>query len=144
MARKRTLNRKELRTDFDEAEAKPEGEEDAEETEEEEEDAEEEEEADLDVEVDDEGGDEEEAPKPKKVKKKAAAPKRTRAPKVVRMKAVWVIYDNSSKEIERFAYNQRAEADAFLEQKNTDKKGAYYLQMLKIALEEKEKEKKEK
>jgi hypothetical protein len=141
MARKRTMNRKELRTDYDEAEAKPEDEE-AEEAEEEEEEAEEEEEPDA--EVDEDAGDEEEAPKPKKPKKKAAAPKRTRTPKVVAMKAVWVVFDNSSKQIETFPYNEHTEALAFVEQKNTDKKGAVYLQMVKVPLEEKkEKEEKE-
>jgi hypothetical protein len=141
MARKRTMNRKELRTDFDEAEAKPEDDE-AEETEEEEEEAEDEEEPDA--EVDEEAGDEEEAPKPKKVKKKAPAVKRTRTPKVVAMKAVWVVFDNSSKQIETFPYSQHADALALVEQRNTDKKGAYYVQMVKIPLEEKkEKEEKE-
>jgi hypothetical protein len=140
MARKRTLNRKELRTDFDEAEAKPEDD-DAEETEDEDEEADEEEDAEAEAEPDDEGGDDEEAPKPvKKPKKKAAAPKRTRTPKVVAMKAIWVVYDNSSKELETFPYSQRAEAQTFLEQKNVDKKGACYLQLKKIPLEEKKEE----
>ena len=150
MARKRTMNRKELRTDFDEAEAKPEDAEEAEDAddEDEEEGDEEESEAEGDADPDDEGGDEEEAPKPvKKPKKKAVAPKRTRTPKVVKMKAVWIVYDNSSKLIETFPFNQRTEADAFVEQKNTDKKG-FYLQLVKVPLEEKEtkepKEKKEK
>jgi hypothetical protein len=143
MARKRTMNRKELRTDFDEAEAKPEDAEEAEEAEEEEEDAEEEEEAEGEAEED--AGDEEEAPpKPKKPKKKPAAPKRTRTPKVVAMKAVWVVFDNSSKQIETFPYSQHTQALALVETKNTDKKGAYYVQMVKIPLEEKkEKEEKE-
>jgi len=141
MARKRTINRKELRTDFDEAENKPE-EEEADEAEDEDEDADEDEEADADVESDGESDDVEEAPKPKKPKKKPAAPKRTRTPKVVAMKAIWVVFDNSSKEIETFPYNKRSDAEAFLEQKNTDKKGAFYLQMRKIPLEEKKEEEK--
>ena len=105
---------------------------------EEDEEGEEGEEAEADAEVEDEAGDEE-APKPaKKVKKKApAAPKRTRVAKVVRMKAVWVVYDNSSKQIETFPFSQRSDAEALVEQKNTDKKGACYLQMVKVPFEEK-------
>jgi hypothetical protein len=144
MARKRTLNRMDYRGDFDgeEGEAKPAEEEETDEEEE----GEEEEEAEAEgAEPDEEPSDEEEAPKPvKKPKKKAAAPKRVRTPKVVRKKAVWVIYDNSSKEVETYEYSQRAEAEALVLQKNTDKKGACYLQLVKVPLEEKEKEEEKK
>lgn len=138
MARKRTLNRMEFRGDFDGEETEAaKGEE--EETEEEDE-AEDEEEGDaeVDAEADEEPSDEEEAPKPvKKPKKKApAAPKRTRAPKVVRMKAVWIVFDNSSKQIETFPFNQRKEAEALMEEKNTDKKG-FYVQLIKVPFDEK-------
>jgi hypothetical protein len=139
MPRKRTLNRKDYIGDFEEEETKKETEEAEDEGDAEEKD--EDEEAEGDAESDEEGGDDEEAPKKpaKKPKKKKAATttKRTRAPKVVRMKAVWVVYDNASKQIETFPFNQRAEADAFLEQKNTDKKGAFYLQLVKVPFEEK-------
>jgi hypothetical protein len=141
MARKRTLNRKDFIGDFDE-EAEGKKAED-EEGDEEEADEEEADEAEAEEEAaDDEGGggdDDEEAPKPKKPKKKKApaAPRKARAPKVVRMKAVWIVYDNGSKQIETFPYSQQAEAQAFLEQKNTDKKGAYYLQLVKVPFDEK-------
>lgn len=137
MARKRTLNRKDFIGDYEEENETKKDDEEGEDEEETDE-AEEEEGEEVDAEADEEAGDEEEAPKPKKVKKKAATTtKRTRTPKVVRMKAVWVIYDNASKEIETFPYSQRAEAEAFLEQKNTDKKGAYYLQLKKVPFDEK-------
>jgi hypothetical protein len=134
MARKRTLNRMDYRGDFEEGEGEAKVAADEEETEEEE--GEEDEEAEVEGEVDaeEEAADEEEAPKPvKKPKKKAAAaPKRTRAPKVVRTKAVWVVFDNSSRQIETFPFSQKADAEALIEQKNTDKKGAFYLQLLKV------------
>jgi cobalamin biosynthesis protein CobT len=140
MARKRTLNRKDFIGDFDE-EAEGKKAEDEEEGDEEEADEEEAEEAEAEEEPGDDegGGDDEEAPKPKKPKKKKApaAPRKARAPKVVRMKAVWIVYDNGSKQIETFPYSQQAEAQAFLEQKNTDKKGACFLQLVKVPFDEK-------
>lgn len=137
MPRKRTLNRMDYRGDFDE-EGEPKAAEEEEKDEDEEGDEEEDESAEADAEEEPSDGDDEEAPKPvKKVKKKApAAPKRTRAPKVVRMKAVWVVYDNSSKQIETFPFNLKADAEALLEQKNTDKKG-FYLQLVKVPYDEK-------
>jgi hypothetical protein len=126
-----------FRGDFEGEEGETKNEE--EETDEEDEgDEEEEADADADAEGDEEPSDDEEAPKPaKKPKKKAAAaPKRTRAPKVVRMKAVWVIYDNSSKQIETFAFNQRGDAEKYVEEKNTDKKG-FYIQLVKVPFDEK-------
>src|SRR5262245_26161445 len=137
MARKRTIDRGGQRAEFDEDEEK---------VEEEEQDEEEESDEDEDAEAedDDEAGDDEEEEKPKPVKKppkkKPAAPKRTRAAKVVRLRAIWVVFDNASKQIETFPYNQKSDAERFVVEKNTDKKG-YYLQMVKVPLEEKEKEK---
>jgi putative cell wall-binding protein len=135
MARKRTIDRVGQRAEFDEGQAKDEDEEKEEEAEDEEEEGDEEEAA---------GDDDEDAPpKPKKkkapAKKKPAAPKRSRAPKVVRLKAQWVIFDNGSKQVESFDYNQKHEAEQFLAQKNTEKKGGFYLQMVKVPFEEKEK-----
>ena len=92
---------------------------------------------------DDDGGDDddEDAPKKKKKKpkpKKAPAPKRARSTKkVVRQKAVWVIFDNSSKQIETFPFNQRNAAEKLLVEKQEDPKKGYYLQMVKVPLEEK-------
>jgi hypothetical protein len=120
--RKRTINRKEQRADYEEETEKAE----EEETEDEEE----------------EGGDEDDEDAPKKKKKakpkKAPAPKRTRSTKkVVRQKAVWVIFDNSSKQIETFPFNQRNAAEKLLAEKSEDTKKGYYLQMIKVPMDEK-------
>lgn len=144
MPRKRTVNRMDNRGDYEEEGGEPKAE--AEEKDEDEEEGDDEEDAEADAEAEpdadaEEGGDDDEdAPKKvKKPKKKAAAaPKRTRAPKVVRMKAVWVVLDNSSKLLETFEFSQKAEAEAYLEQKNIDKKGTCYLQMHKVPWEDKE------
>jgi cobalamin biosynthesis protein CobT len=148
--RRRTINRKEQRTDYEEEAPEKAEEEEAEDEEEEGEDEEEGEEEEAEAEAEEEGGEEEEAagdeddedaPKAKKKKpkpKKAPAPKRARSTKkVVRQKAVWVIYDNSSKQIETFPFNQRAAAEKLLAEKAEDPKKGYYLQMVKVPLEEK-------
>jgi hypothetical protein len=141
MARKRTLNRMDYRGDAEEEGGEPKAAAEDEEIEDDE-DAEDEEDAegDGDSEEGSGGDDDDEAPKPaKKSKKKAAttAPKRTRAPKVVRMKAVWVVYDNSSKQMETFPFNQKAEAETYMEQKNVDRKGACYIQLVKVPYDDK-------
>jgi len=88
--------------------------------------------------------DDEDAPKKKKKKKKVVKPKKVVAPKrsrstkkVVRKKAVWVIFDNSSKQIETFPYSERTAAEKLLAEKAEDAKKGYYLQMIKVDLEEK-------
>ncbi|VTS01444.1 hypothetical protein [Tuwongella immobilis] len=84
-----------------------------------------------------ESEDGEERAKPKKVvKKKAAAPKKSRTPKVVRMRAVWIVFSSDSKPIQTFPYNQKADAEALVEEKNKDKKGGCYLQRGKEPIEE--------
>lgn len=102
--------------------------------------AEEEEEAE---EADDEGGDDDDE-KPKKAKakpKKAKAPakpkapsKRTRTPKEVRMKAVWVVFDNAGKRVDTFPFPQKADAQELLAKKLEEKK-TFYLQLVKEAME---------
>ena len=149
--RKRTINRKEQRVDPEEETEKAEEEETDDEDEEGDEDEEAEEGAEGEAEAeadDDDGGDgdddDEDGPKKKKKKKvkvkKVAAPKKRATKKLPRQKAIWVVYDNSSKELDRFPYNEKAEAEKFLATKSVDKKGLY-LQMIKVNLEEKEKEK---
>ena len=90
------------------------------------------------------GDDDEEAPKPKKakVKKKAepkpkkAPAKRVRAVKEVRMKALWVVFDNGGKRVKEFPYPNKAGAEALLAEKmGEEKKGTYYLQLVKEPLE---------
>ncbi len=147
MAR-RILNRKEMRADYDAAERRKEDEE-ADETEEEVEDEEEDEAEDEaedegeDEEGDEEGdeGDEDEAPKKKK-KKKVAAPKakakpRSRAAKVVRMKVIWGVYDNSNRRVAVYEYPRRAEADAHAKKLTEDKKSTHFVQPEKVPMEEK-------
>lgn len=106
-----------------------------------EEEAEEEESSD-----DDSSDDEDGEAKPKKAKakpkakaapkpKKPAAPRKPRAVKEVRMKAVWVVFDNSSKRIDTFPFNQKSAAEELLAKKNEEKKGHFYLQMVKEQLE---------
>jgi hypothetical protein len=97
----------------------------------------EEEEADSDAgdaegdDGDEEGGKKKKAPKKKAPKKPAAPTKRSRAAKEVRRRAVWKIYDNASKVIETFPFNQKAEAEAFLAKKIEEKKGTFYLNVVK-------------
>lgn len=136
MARKRTLNRRDLRDQAEAAEAR--------ELDSDEDEVEDDEEAsaeDEDESADDENGDgddEEVVVKPKKkavAKKKAAPAKRTRAVKEVRTRATWVVFDNSSKRVESFPYNQKAEAEALLAKKIEEKKTTFYLQLVKEPLE---------
>ena len=156
--RRRTIDRKAQRTDFDEETPAKAEDDETEDDEEEDEDDEEGDEAEGDGEADaeaadddggddddDDGGDDdddEDAPKKKKKKKvvkpkKAAAPKRARATKkAVRQKAVWVVLDNSSKQVETFAYAEKADAEKYVADRAEDKKG-YYLQMMKVPLEDK-------
>jgi len=53
----------------------------------------------------------------------------------VRMKAVWVVFDNASKRVDTFPYSQRAEADALLARKQEEKKGTFYIQLVKEPME---------
>ncbi len=114
---RRILNRKDLRADYEAAQRR--SGEDAEEAEEEEEAEDEDEEAEEEAESDEEeeaAEDEEEAPAPKKKKKpakepKEAKPKRSRSAKVVRMKVVWGVFDNSNRRVATFEYKERKQAD---------------------------------
>jgi hypothetical protein len=93
------------------------------------------------AEADEGEGDDEEAPKKKKAPAKKApavkkpAAKRVRVPKEVRRKAIWVVFDNASKRVETFPFNQKAEAEAFLARKVEEKKGTFYLNLLKEEIE---------
>jgi hypothetical protein len=103
-------------------------------------------EPDAEVEADSEDGDGEGVKKKKKpAKKKAAkkapaakkpATKRSRAAKEVRRKAVWIVYDNASKKIETFPFNQKADAEALLAKKIEEKKGTFYLNLVKEPIED--------
>jgi hypothetical protein len=148
MAR-RILNRRDLRADAEAAERiKQEDDEDVEEEEEGEDEDEEEaadEEADEEVaEVDEgEGEDEDEEEKPKKKKKKepkAPKPKakpRSRAAKVVRMKVVWGVFNNSNQRIAAYEYPKRKDADDHAARLTADKKSTHFVQPVKEPIEEK-------
>jgi hypothetical protein len=116
MAR-RTLNRKELRADYEAAERRKEEDEEVEEEEgDEEDDDEEEAEGEAEAEAEEGGEDEEEAPPPPKKKKKPAAPKeakpkRSRSAKQVRMKVVWGVFNNSYQRVATFDYKDRKQAE---------------------------------
>jgi hypothetical protein len=117
---RRILNRKDLRADYDAAEARrrtdegPAEDEEAEEEDEEEEGEEEEAEAESEGE-EGEGGDEEDEeapPKKKKTRKPAATKepkKRSRAAKQ-RMKVVWGVFNNSHVRVATFEYKEKQQA----------------------------------
>ena len=155
MARtRRTLDRKTLREQGEAAERqKPEDE--VEETEDEEEDEDDDEEDD-DAEAaeagdaDEEAGDEdddEEKPKPKKKKKapakpKAPRPSRARTAKIVRMRVLWGVFNNSHQMVQEFEYPQKAQAEEVAAKLTGDKKSGhpFFIQPVKKPIE-KEKEK---
>lgn len=133
--RKSGPSRMDLRRQSEAAEARGDEEEveiEEEELDEDDEDAEESDEIEDAVEDDE---DEDGLPKKKKskTKKDSAKPKvkRTRAAKVAVMRAVWVVFDNSNKRLSTFAYNEKSQAEAFLEKKQEEKKGTCYLQLVK-------------
>lgn len=145
MGRKRTLNYRELRS-YDE-EGGEERKKDEDEFEEEEDEDEDEEEAveseseDEESEEEGEGDEDEEAPKPVKKKKapapKPAKPKRTRASKVVRMRVVWGVFNNSNARVQTFPYPQRKEADEFAARMMAEKNSTFFVQLVKEPIEEK-------
>ena len=104
--KKRTMNRKELRDEYDAAERRKEEEGIDEDKDDDEEDEDDEEEAEAEGEgegnVADEEEDEEEEAPPKKGKAAAKEPKvakprsRLRTPKVVRIKVMWGVFNNSN------------------------------------------------
>ena len=151
MAR-RIVNRKEKRAEYDAFEERTKAEE--EETEEEDgdddEESDEEEDAEAsdsadDQEGDGEGdGDDEESPKKKKKKKepKPKAPKakpksRARTPKIVRMKVVWGVFNNSNQRVATYDYPKRGDAEAHAAKLTTDKKLTHFVQPVKEPIEEK-------
>jgi hypothetical protein len=142
MAKGRIRNRLELRAQAEAAERRQAGEETDVEEEEEDEDAEEsdEDEAPEEEGAADEEEAEEEAPKKKKPAKAAKPKTRTRTPKVVRLKAVWGVFDNSNKRVAVFDYPKRREADEHAAKLASEKKGGsatFFVQLVKEPMEEK-------
>jgi hypothetical protein len=143
MAR-RIMNRKELRANYEAAERRkgPEGEETEEEEVEEEEEEEDEasaEEGEAEEEADeDEEEAEEEAPKKRKpAKPKPKAKPRTRTAKVVRMRVVWGVFNNSNQRVATYDYPKRGDAEAHAAKLTTDKKLTHFVQPVKEPIEEK-------
>ena len=133
MAKGRIRSRMELREQYDAAEAR---ERDAKKDDDGDED---EDVGDLDEEAaeSDAEGEEEAAPvKKKAVKKKAPAKPRKKTVKTVRKRVVWVVYDNSNKQVGRFDYNKKDEAIARKDQLMAEKKQTYFVQPLKEEITE--------
>ena len=88
---------------------------------------------------DEEGGTKKKKKKPAAKKKKAApkvkkpATKRIRTQKEIRQRAFWVVFDNTSKEVGAFSFNEKSEAEKLLEKKIQEKEGkaTFYLNLVK-------------
>ena len=152
MAR-RTVNRKEKRAEHEAYERRKEDEEEGEEEEEEEDEDEEgdedeesegEGEAEAGDEDEDEAGDEdeeEEAPKKKAKAKPKPPPKpkakpRSRVVKVVRMRVIWGVFNNSHQMVASYPYPKRHDADAHATRLMTDKKQTHFVQPVKEPIPE--------
>jgi hypothetical protein len=150
---RRILNRKELRADFDAAERRKGDDEDVvdeeadtEDEEEDEEKSEEEEEGEAEGEVEAEDDEDAEAAPKKKKAAKAKAPKapkvakpktRSRAAKVVRMRLVWGVFNNSHQCVATYEYPKRKDAESHAAKLTADKKNTHFVQPVKEAIEEK-------
>jgi hypothetical protein len=142
MARRRTRSHLELREQFDAAERRKAEDEEADDEEEADE-ADDEEEEEEESAEDEEAGDEDDEEKPKKkpAKKKAAPkeakPKRTRAPKVVRQKVVWAVFNNSNQRVATYDYPKKQEAHDHAARLQAEKKQTFFVQPVKEPIEEK-------
>ena len=137
MAR-RILNRKDLRADYEAAERRKSEDEDQDEEEEKDEDEEEGEIDEESGEIADEDEEEEEAPKKRKpVKEKPKTKPRSRAAKIVRMKVVWGVFNNSNQRVAVYEYPKRKEADEHAARLTADKKSTHFVQPVKEPMEEK-------
>ena len=141
---RRILNRKDLRADYEAAERRKGDDEEGEDEEEKEKDEDEDEaEGDEDAEeaVDEAEDEEEPAPAPKKKKPvkepKPKAKPRSRAAKVVRMKVVWAVFNNSNQRVAAFEYPKRKEAEDHAAKLTADKKSTHFVQPVKEPIEEK-------
>ena len=143
MARKKTQNYRELRADFDEEEAPADEEEGDEDEDEEEGDEEEEAGAEAETETEEEGeeggDDDEDAPKKKKKPKPKPKPKpkRTRVAKVIRMRVIWGVFNNSHQMVASYDYPKKDEAEAHAAKLIADKKTTHFVQPVKEPIEEK-------
>jgi hypothetical protein len=148
MAR-RILNRKELRADFEADERRRQVEDPDADAAEDEGDEDEDEEEEESAQGEDESGEsgesgeeeEEEAvatkKKPAKPKAKAKPKSRSRAAKVVRMRVVWGVFNNSHQQIATYEYPKKDEAIAHAAKLTADKKNTHFVQPVKEPIEEK-------
>ena len=139
----RILNRRELRKQADEAEAResqhdPEAADEDDEVDDTDEAGEDEAEgpgADTEDGADDEGP--RPAKKPVKAKAPAAKARKPRKPKVApRMRVRWGVFDGSMKQVAIFDYNQRAAADEKAVELAAKKNTVFFLQMVKDLMPE--------
>jgi hypothetical protein len=148
MARKRTMNYREMRADFDEDEERRTDEEGDEEEDEEDDGDEEEDEEAAEADAGEEGEDGEDEDAPAKKKKPKAKPKpkpkRTRVAKVTRMRVLWGVFNNSHQIVASYDYPKKEEAEAHAARLMADKKTTHFVQPVKEPIEEKKEEKKEK
>jgi hypothetical protein len=135
---RRILNRKDLRAEYDAAERRQQEDEEGR-TDEDEQDEDEDEAGAAEEGEEGEEGDEDEDESPLKKKKKAAAkevkPKRVRASKVVRMKVVWGVFNNSNQRVATFDYPKRKEAEEHAAKLKTDKNQTFFVQPVKEPME---------
>jgi hypothetical protein len=132
MGKRRTLDRRALRDNFEAAEARERGqrapgEEGADY---------EEPEAEAEAEV---GGEEEAAPAVVKKKKvvKETKPRKSRATKQAPQKVVWIVFDNSNKPVgEPFPYPKKQEAEELAARLQAEKKSTHFVQPVRKALDE--------
>lgn len=125
MARKRTINRRELR---EEAEAV----EHLEETEVEQD----EELEDVDAESEEEEDEDEEGAKPAKKKPAAKRKSRAKTVKEVRLKAFWGVFNQSMKRVALFEYAERAGADKKAAELSESQKNPHFVQIVKEVIEQ--------
>jgi len=132
----RILNRRELRKQADEAEAResPQDSDAADEDDEDEDTGDAGGDDDEGPGADTEGGADDEAPP---LAKKPAKARKPRKPKAApRMRARWGVFDASMKRVAIFDYNQRAAADEKAAELAAKKNGTFFLQMVKEPMPE--------
>ena len=139
----RILNRRELRKQADEAEARasPQDSEAADEDDAVEDTGDAGGAEDEEPGAETEDGDDDAAPRPAKKPAKAKAPaakaRKPRKPKAApRMRARWGVFDGSMKQVAIFDYNQRAAADEKAAELAAKKNGTFFLQMVKEPMPE--------
>ena len=62
---------------------------------------------------------------------------RTRTPKVVRMRVVWCVFNNSNQKVATYEYPRRKEAEEHAAKLTADKKNTHFVQPVKEPIEEK-------